>query len=440
MNDRIIEIENYWTRIVRDTAEFQQIANAENPEFNKMLECVYRVLNEGFINDLTEYGASRWEKILGLPVSPTATLEERKVAILTYISVKLPYTWRVLKQMLVGLLGEGNFEMSYDNETQKIKITLGLSTTRSQIDAVTALIERVVPQNLEIEVAWANGMSLEYTPLEYLEGTGTQGISVPYNFDKNTGIEVEGLFPLGYTANIAVFVPLSSPKYVSALYLASRNNSYKLLTSEYGSGLNGVEVQVNNLGKKSTARYNWLGDKTLYVDNGETSTSRFNDKYVGAQKNSYVGILYNGRYGTYYNGFVFSVKLSQFDKVTLNMVPALDPTGAPCMFDLVTRKPFYNSGTGDFIYPTDTAPAVSADLDEKFYAKRTEHGIRRLYHVPKGCTMSKDEYAAEHGFKELVEPPMPYEGYWTPEWRETDTQLILEWVETEPPMEVTEND
>jgi len=26
-------------------------------------------------------------------------------------------------------------------------------------------------------------------------------------------------------------------------------------------------------------------------------------------------------------------------------------------------------------------------------------------------------------------------GYWVPEWRETDTQLICEWVETEPPTE-----
>ena len=188
-----------------------------------------------------------------------------------------------------------------------------------------------------------------YTRLEFLESTGTQGISVPYNFDKNTGIEVEGLFPLGYTSDMAVFIPLTSPKYVAVLYLASRGGTYKLVTTEYGTGLNGVEAQVNNLGKKATARYNWLGDKMLYVYNGETGTSLFNDKYVGDQKNSYVGILYNGRYGVYYSGFVFSVKLSQFDKVTLNMVPALDSDGTPCMLDLVTRKPFYNSGTGQFI-------------------------------------------------------------------------------------------
>jgi hypothetical protein len=32
-----------------------------------------------------------------------------------------------------------------------------------------------------------------------------------------------------------------------------------------------------------------------------------------------------------------------------SFVPCLDPTGAPCMFDLVSKTPFYNAGTGAFI-------------------------------------------------------------------------------------------
>lgn len=33
----------------------------------------------------------------------------------------------------------------------------------------------------------------------------------------------------------------------------------------------------------------------------------------------------------------------------VDLIPILDNTGEPCMFDFVTRKPFYNSGTGTFI-------------------------------------------------------------------------------------------
>jgi hypothetical protein len=68
------------------------------------------------------------------------------------------------------------------------------------------------------------------------------------------------------------------------------------------------------------------------------------------------------------------------------------------------------------------------------YGKITEHGIRRLYCVPEGNN-SKEEYAEKHGFKLLIETPQPEEGYWTPVWHETETQLILDWVETEPPTE-----
>lgn len=140
------------------------------------------------------------------------------------------------------------------------------------------------------------------------------------------------------------------------------------------------------------------------------------------------------------NGRIFWAKFSQDGEIIAHFVPALDPTGAPCMFDMISKKPYYNIGTNDFTYPVPAAAAADVmmldlDLEEKFYAKMTEHGIRRLYHVPKGCTMTKDEYAAANGFKELIEPPMPLEGYWIPEWRETETQLICGWVETEPPVE-----
>lgn len=173
---REVKIEEYWPLIVKGTEEFGQIAVAENPEFNELSRCVYQVLKDSFLlageeEHAGEYGVSRWEKMLGLSHSADMSLDERKAAILTYLSVKLPYTWRVLKQMLVGLLGEGNFELTFDNDAQKITIALSISTTQSQIEAVNTLIERVVPQNLEIEMAWTNGLPFndDYMPIEYVD-------------------------------------------------------------------------------------------------------------------------------------------------------------------------------------------------------------------------------------------------------------------------------
>ena len=120
----------------------------------------------------------------------------------------------------------------------------------------------------------------------------------------------------------------------------------------------------------------------------------------------------------------------------VDLIPALSPTGTPCMFDKVSKQPFFSDGADDFLYPGKELEASTFSLRRPItYAQLTEHGVCRLYHVPNGYNGTKDEYAAEHGFKPLVETSAPEEGYWAPHWVETDEEIILEWVETEPPAE-----
>lgn len=117
-----------------------------------------------------------------------------------------------------------------------------------------------------------------------------------------------------------------------------------------------------------------------------------------------------------------------------DLIPCLDPTGAPCMFDLVSKTPFYNAGIDDFRYPTEsTTYSLRRVLPD--WGKLTEHGLRRLYHAPAGYKGEMYDYALENGFKPIVEPERPEEGYWVPRWTETEEEIVLEWVETEPPMD-----
>lgn len=146
-NKRIVDINVYWTEIVRDTAQFEQIAVAENPEFNRLAECIFRALEDSFIHSATEYGVKRWESMLQIAPSSGETLEERKARILTYLNLKLPYTWRVLKQLIEDVVGEGNVEMNLDNDTQ----TLTIDVPDTHIETVKDLVSRVVPMNLDIQ-------------------------------------------------------------------------------------------------------------------------------------------------------------------------------------------------------------------------------------------------------------------------------------------------
>lgn len=147
---RIVDINTYWATIVKDTAQFGQIAVAENPEFNRLADCIFRALKDSFIHSATEYGVKRWESMLQIAPSAGDTLEDRKARILTYLNMKLPYTWRVLKQLIEGIVGEDKVTLDYVNDEGKLVVhTDRLSDEKLQ--TVRDLIERVVPMNLVVE-------------------------------------------------------------------------------------------------------------------------------------------------------------------------------------------------------------------------------------------------------------------------------------------------
>lgn len=54
--------------------------------------------------------------------------------------------------------------------------------------------------------------------------------------------------------------------------------------------------------------------------------------------------------GAYFQGRIYSCKHYSGDELIQDFVPCLDTGGVPCMFDLVSRKPFYNVGTGSFTW------------------------------------------------------------------------------------------
>lgn len=192
MDTREINIETYWCAVVRQAAEFHQISVAENPEFKSLFECILQVLGEGFIEDATEYGIERWESMLGIVPQLNDTLEDRKVKILTYLTLRQPYTWRVLQQMITAVVGEGNFKMSIDNETQTLHLNCFMLSS-ALAEMVKELLSRVVPMNLVINFEY-------YQQVEYLESSGTQYIDtgiIPTPMKQ--GCTMNGAIPVNLT-------------------------------------------------------------------------------------------------------------------------------------------------------------------------------------------------------------------------------------------------
>ena len=89
-------LKEYWPRYLQELIEFQQIAGAEQPEFEKAVSDVKSAADDFFLVSLSEYGCERWEKILGLSAAPGDTLQDRRDRILIKYLDQLPYTYRTL--------------------------------------------------------------------------------------------------------------------------------------------------------------------------------------------------------------------------------------------------------------------------------------------------------------------------------------------------------
>ena len=98
-----------------------------------------------------------------------------------------------------------------------------------------------------------------------------------------------------------------------------------------------------------------------YVQMGENQFA-VNSEVISAISGSYVcayslilfGIKREGKAmvnDTYCRNLrIYSFTISKDGEKIMNLIPALDRNGTPCMYDTVSKQTFYNAGTGKFLY------------------------------------------------------------------------------------------
>lgn len=289
----------------------------------------------------------------------------------------------------------------------------------------------------------ANGLPAGYKRVEYLESTGTQYIDTLVKVQANLTIRLR-FKDLDYAGqSLAAYYLFGGFGNKQAFGFGFFQPTRPLYGDEIAwacaGDYNGPVYLDTGLSRNEFIKAEHVVTiKNMNIDLKGTSyiPKDSNSKYEGDSTIGLFAIINQGAVRSYKPRCqIFEFEITH-EKVICKLVPCLDPTGAPCMYDLVSKQAFYSSSEDDFLYPGKETEATTFSLRRPvMYAQLTPNGVRRLYKVPDGCSMTKDEYAAANGFKELVESPMPYEGYWRPEWRETETQLILEWIETEAPEE-----
>ena len=142
---------DYLPYVIRDYAEFQGIMGSEQPEIEKAWNTTDDLLDNQFIPTAGNMGLSRWEKILGITPKGTDSLEDRRFRILTRINEELPYTLPQLRNILETLCGKGNYSADVEEGTYQLLVKIGLAA-KNNINDVESLLNRVVPQNLILNV------------------------------------------------------------------------------------------------------------------------------------------------------------------------------------------------------------------------------------------------------------------------------------------------
>lgn len=140
---------NYLPYQVREFREYQGITTGEQPEFELAWDAQEEVFVNQFVDTALDYGLSRWEKMLKIFPKGTDTLETRRARIKAKLNNFVPYTIRVLAQMLTAISDGEPFELTLEPGTYFLSITTHWGAS-GQIEGLEYLINNIVPMNIAI--------------------------------------------------------------------------------------------------------------------------------------------------------------------------------------------------------------------------------------------------------------------------------------------------
>ncbi len=192
------------------------------------------------------------------------------------------------------------------------------------------------------EVIWekSGGLPSGYRQVEYLESTGTQWIDSLFYPNQDTRVVCEC-----YWTYETVFGSRQSALSRAYAFLVGGGTRFRTDFNNKQGWFDGVSINQR-------IRIDKNRNETVIIDENEneykieldsaTFSSPKPIAIFALNQNSGVAI---GR-GKIYSSF----QIYDNDILARNFLTCLDPNDRPCMFDLVTQQPFYNQGTGEFLY------------------------------------------------------------------------------------------
>ncbi len=176
-----------------------------------------------------------------------------------------------------------------------------------------------------------------YTPVAFLESTGTQWIDTGVVPDFADGDEIEIHY---YSANYTG----AAPGIFGSRDTGVVNGVYALAGSVIVADANGYNSAANLALGENVVK---ISDSAVVVNGASSPMPR----HVTCARSMYLFALDNAGTADFkYPGLaVMEWTYRRNGHVVQHLVPALDANNVPCMWDTVTNTPLYNAGTGEFI-------------------------------------------------------------------------------------------
>ena len=240
-------------------------------------------------------------------------------------------------EKLIGTMpnnGELNFSVSDKNQTIPKGYTSGGTIEASPI------LNTEYDNCLDIAYNILGQVRSKYTPIEYIQSTGTQYI--------DTGVKCSDTIKFQVKFSAA---ELTGGSFFGAINKNNERDAFRFFNAaaassawylDYGSG-EGYNRISGGTGKVNTIYEFEIGNR--YIKNLATQTNIASKSTVSFTEKSYNFNIcnLNEKLTIYY------FKLYVNNELLYDLIPVKDPDGIVCLYDKLTEQYFYNSGTGDFI-------------------------------------------------------------------------------------------
>ena len=184
----------------------------------------------------------------------------------------------------------------------------------------------------------------KYTPVKYIESTGTQYIDTGLPTMENMKIDIQY-----YINNFEV-----ARNYVFGAF--GNNGGYRMQWSHSNTSFAGYGNLYNsNIQSDNSKKLNHLVvDKGKFYLNDTMIYDASNASQICSANNNVSIYLFavngNGSVSNFSSIRIYYMKIYKGNTLLRDYTPVIDSSGRPCLYDKVEDKFYYNEGSGEFLY------------------------------------------------------------------------------------------